>query len=60
MKKDYIAPQMELITMEPSNMLASSVQVNVFVGEDGKEVEVDASESLSNDRRGEWGDLWAN
>ena len=53
MKKDYIAPQMELITMEPSNMLASSVQVNVFDGE-----EVDASKSLSNDRRGEWGDLW--
>ena len=55
MKKDYLAPQMELITMEPSNMLASSVQVNVF-----DDAEVDASESLSNDRRGEWGDLWAN
>jgi hypothetical protein len=55
MKKDYIAPQMELITMEPSNMLASSVRVDVFGDE-----KVDASESLSNDRRGEWGDLWAN
>ena len=53
MKKDYIAPQMELITMEPSNMLATSEKVDVFIGK-----EVDASESLSNDRRGEWGDLW--
>ena len=57
MKKDYIAPQMELITMEPSNMLASSVQVDVFIDEKD---EVDAGASLSNDRRGVWGDLWAN
>lgn len=55
MKKDYIAPQMELITMEPSNMLATSVQIDVFIDK-----EVDAGASLSNDRRGEWGDLWAN
>ena len=55
MKKDYIAPQMELITMEPSNMLASSVQVDVFID---KKDEVDAGASLSNDRRGVWGDLW--
>lgn len=57
MKKDYLAPQMELITMEPSNMLASSVQVNVSFDENNA---VDADASLSNDRRGEWGDLWAN
>lgn len=54
MKKNYIAPQMEQVTIELSTMLAASekVGVGVFASE-----EVKASESLSNERRG-WGDLW--
>lgn len=56
MKKNYIAPQMEQVTIELSTMLAASekVEVGVFASEEDK---VDASESLSNERRG-WGDLW--
>lgn len=53
MKKTYIAPQMEQVTIELCNMLAASVRV--FASEENA---VDASESLSNDRRGGWGDLW--
>jgi hypothetical protein len=34
-------------------MLATSEKVDVFIDK-----EVDAEASLSNDRRGEWGDLW--
>ena len=52
MKKNYIAPQMEQVTIELSTMLAASEKVGVFASE-----EVDASKSLSNERRG-WGDLW--
>jgi hypothetical protein len=54
MKKNYIAPQMEQVTIELSTMLAASEKVGVFASEKD---EVDASESLSNERRG-WGDLW--
>jgi hypothetical protein len=53
MKKTYIAPMMEQITIELCNMLAASEKVSVYTDE-----EVSASESLSNDRRGGWGDLW--
>ena len=56
MKKTYIAPTMEQVTIELSNMLAASVQVGVFAGEKDED-KVDASQSLSNERRG-WGDLW--
>ena len=55
MKKTYIAPQMEQVTIELCNMLAASEKVSVFASEENA---VDASESLSNDRRGGWGDLW--
>lgn len=54
MKKNYIAPQMEQVTIELSTMLAASEKVGVFASEKD---EVDASQSLSNERRG-WGDLW--
>ena len=53
MKKNYIAPQMEQVTIELSTMLAASEKVvGVFASE-----EVNADQSLSNERRG-WGDLW--
>ena len=47
---------MEQVTIELSTMLAASekVEVGVFASDEDK---VDASESLSNERRG-WGDLW--
>lgn len=45
---------MEQVTIELSNMLAASEKVGVFASDDDK---VNASESLSNERRG-WGDLW--
>lgn len=54
MKKNYIAPQMEQVTIELSTMLAASEKVGVFASDDDK---VNASQSLSNERRG-WGDLW--
>ena len=55
MKKNYIAPQMEQVTIELSTMLAASEKVvGVFASDEDK---VNASESLSNERRG-WGDLW--
>lgn len=54
-KKAYIAPAMEHMTMELGNMLAVSEKVNVST--DLKDA-VDAGASLSNERRGSWGDLW--
>lgn len=53
MKKQYITPTIETVNIELANMLAASVKVSVYTDE-----EVSASESLSNDRRGRWGDLW--
>lgn len=54
-KKAYIAPVMEQTTMELGNMLATSESVSVF---SNTEDAVDASSSLSNERRGTWGNLW--
>ena len=48
-KKAYIAPQMEVTEIESVKMMATSL---VFNEEGGNE------ESLSNDRRGSWGNLW--
>ena len=48
-KETYIAPQMEVIEIESVEMMATSL---VFNEEGGNE------ESLSNGRRGKWGDLW--
>lgn len=53
-KKAYLAPEMEQIAMELGNMLATSERISVFT-----DTKVNASESLSNERRG-WGDLWNN
>ena len=48
-KKIYIKPEIEVIEIESVEMMATSL---VFNEEGGKE------ESLSNGRRGKWGDLW--
>ena len=53
MKKTYITPAMEQVVIEPSNMLATSAKVGINTTD-----EVDASSSLSQNRRGNWGDLW--
>ena len=54
-KKIYIAPAMEQTTMDLGNMLATSEKVNISTNPDDA---VDAGASLSNGRRGSWGDLW--
>ena len=52
-KKEYIAPQMEVIEIETVQMLAASAEDIPVVDGEGTEI-------LSNDRRGKWGDLWGN
>ena len=54
-KKKYIAPQMEVIEMEVSLVLAASAE-EIPVGGDGN----GGGDALSNDRRGSWGNLWAD
>ena len=51
-KKQYIAPEVELVELEMVEILAASIRI----GEGGK----DAGESFSNDRRGGWGNLWGD
>ena len=51
-KKEYIKPEVEVIDLEPSQVLATS-SIEVKPGESG-------ADQLSNDRRGKWGDLWAD
>lgn len=48
-KKAYITPAMEVMNMETVNMFAGSFGFNEEGGNEG---------SLSNDRRGSWGNLW--
>ena len=56
MKKVYIKPEMEILTIEAAEIIATSVpQIGIIKpGEDGTTGE----EILSNKRRGHWGDLW--
>ena len=51
-KKQYIAPEVEIIELDMIDMLAASIGF----GEEGK----DANTSFSNRRRGQWGNLWAD
>ena len=51
-KNQYIAPEMEVVEMEASAVLAASIAVG--------EGEADAEQSFSNRHRGEWGNLWAD
>ena len=56
MKKAYIKPGMEVLTIEAAEIIATSVpQIGIIKpGEDGTTGE----EILSNKRRGKWGNLW--
>ena len=49
-KKQYIAPEVEIIELDMIDMLAASIGF----GEEDK----DAGDSFSNRHRGNWGDLW--
>lgn len=56
MKKAYIKPGMEVLTIEAAEIIASSVpQIGIIKPGEGGE----GDEILSNKRRGQWGDLWA-
>ena len=48
-KKAYITPTVEITEIETVAMLAASLVLNEEGGNES---------SLSNDRRGKWGDLW--
>ncbi len=50
-KKEYIAPVCEVIELETISMLAGSFKQEI----EGEEGDI---ELQSNDRRGQWGDLW--
>ena len=54
MKKEYIRPEVEVIEVEPITMLAISSEGGLDV-DGGNEPD----EELSNRRRGQWGNLWA-
>ena len=57
MKKAYIKPGMEVLTIEAAEIIATSVpQIGIIKpGEDGT---TGGEEILSNKRRGQWGNLW--
>ena len=59
MKKQYITPAIETINIELANMIAGSVRIyNGNSGGDDGEGGYNPENSLSNERRGSWGDLW--
>ena len=51
-KNEYIKPEMEIVEVEGSMMLAIS-KLGYSDNDADKDLEV-----LSNDRRGSWGNLW--
>ena len=54
MKKTYVSPFAEEVNIETTQMLAASMGMN-------GDTEVDTNNpgtQLSDDRRGEWGNLW--
>ena len=51
MKKSYIKPECEVLTMLPINMLALSAKYSDNATTSG-------SQCLGNERRGSWGNLW--
>ena len=52
-KKEYIAPEVEIVEIAVVEMLAGS-SFNGSVSDD----ETDEDAWMSNDRRGSWGNLW--
>ena len=53
-KKAYTAPTMEAMNVETVEMIATS-QANTFSISDET---TDADATMSNERRGTWGNLW--
>ena len=53
-RKEYIAPQMEVIELDVMTMLAASNEFGVT------DTTTDKNADLSNRHRGKWGDLWTN
>lgn len=51
MKKNYIAPAVEVVKIDTVQMLADSIGKGSGT--------IDPGSSWSNDRRGDWGDIWA-
>lgn len=51
MKKVYNAPAVQVIDIKTESMLAASIKYG--------DTHVDAGTSWSNDRRGDWGDIWS-
>ena len=52
-KNEYTAPRMEVLEMEPLQVLSASAD-DIPVGGDGQ----GGGEALSTERRGTWGNLW--
>ena len=60
MKRIYIAPAVEVITITPEPMMLILSVENPDLVVDG-DVEIDTrDEQLANQRRGTWGNLWAD
>lgn len=57
MKKEYIKPEMEIVVLELITMLAISDGGGLDVKDE--EINPDTGSELSNNRRGQWGNLWA-
>ena len=49
-KRLYISPDVEIIKIEPSAVVAASISIG--------EGEADAGQSFANEHRGSWGNLW--
>ena len=56
MNKKYIVPTIEVVEMSSISMFAGSVQNGGQIGGNPYE---EPEEELSNGRRGQWGNLWA-
>lgn len=52
MKKEYVKPETSIAEVEVMTMLAGSPSPTMSISD------AHAQEELSNDRRGEWGNLW--
>ena len=57
-KKKYIAPSMEVMDIESMVLMATSAP-HIGIVKPGEEGGEGGSEILSNRRRGQWGNLWA-
>ena len=55
MKKEYIAPSMEVVNVEPIVMMSSSDPDTFSIS--GEEVNT-STQQLGNSRRDSWGSIW--